>query len=228
MKLFTIIGILVILMSSSAPAQKKYSFVSLKGGLSIPVGQYADKNLETGCFTELGFTVGIEGAWYFKPWLGVGGQFGLNLHPVDVSTLGWEKVQDDPFLQDVTIRSDPYQVITGTVGLFSRWNFWKMLSLHGKILGGMMWAKTPYQLYKPEYFLTGPEYFEITSSKDRNLAGIVGAGLQVDVSPCIAFRAEGEFTYSKMVFGFSTAGGPRYDYRTISFINTTLALIIIL
>ena len=91
-----------------------------------------------------------------------------------------------------------------------------------------MWAKTPYQLYKPTYFMTGPEYFEITSAKDRNFCGIAGAGIQVDVSPCIALRAEGEFAYSKMVFGFNTAVGPRYEYRTITYVNTSLALIIIL
>jgi hypothetical protein len=174
----------------------------------------------------LGFTAGAEGAWYFKPWLGVGGQFGIHFHPVDVRSLGWEKVQDDPFLQDVIIRSDPYQIITGTIGLYSRWNFWKVLSLHGKILGGVMWAKTPYQLYKPEYFLTGPEYFEITSAKDRNLAGGLGAGIQVEAGGCIAFRLEGEYYYSKMVFAFRTAGETRLDYRDISFVNTTLALVI--
>jgi len=76
--------------------------------------------------------------------------------------------------------------------------------------------------------MVGPKYFEFTSSKDRNLAGIIGAGIQVDVSSCIAFRAEGEFQFSKMVFGFNTASGPRYEHRTISYINTTLALIIIL
>ena len=103
-----------------------------------------------------------------------------------------------------------------------------MLSLHGKLLGGVMWAKTPYQLYKPEYFLVGPDYFEITSSKDRSPMILVGAGIQVEVSPCIAFRVEGEYQYSKLVFGFNSATGPRYEYRTISFVNTTLALIIIL
>ena len=222
------VSLFLILLSVSAFSQNKYSYVGLKGGLSIPVGPYKAKDLETGCFTELGFTVSVEGAWYFKNYLGVGGQFGLNFHPVDVRSLGWEKVINDPFLNDLTIRSDPYQIITGAVGLFSRWDFWKVLSLHGKLMGGLMWAKTPYQLYKPEYFLVGPEYFEITSSKDRNFMGIAGAGIQVEVSPCIAFRAEAELQYSEMVFGFNTALGPRYEYRTISYINTSLVLIIVL
>jgi hypothetical protein len=217
-----------LLISSAVYCQDKPSFVSLKGGVSIPVKPYSGKDLETGCFTTVGFNVGVEGAWYFLPYLGIGGQFGLNLHPVDVSTLGYEKVQDDPFLQDVTIRSDPYQLITSAAGIYAQWSFWKILSLHGKLLGGMMWAKTPYQLYKPTYFLTGPEYFEITPSKDRNLAGIIGAGLQVEASPCIAFRLEGEYAYSKMVFGFRTATTTRFEYKTITYVNTTLALIILL
>ena len=222
------ISIIFILVCNSAYTQDKSSYVGLRGGLSIPVGQYKAKDLQNGCFTQAGFNVGIEGAWYFKHYLGVGGQFGLNFHPVDVGSLGYKKVINDPFLADLTIRSEPYQIITAAAGLFSRWNFWKRLSLHGKFLGGMMWAKTPYQLYKPEYFIVGPEYFEITSSKDRNFAGIIGTGIQVDISPCIALRADGDFQFSKMVFGFNTASGPRYEHRTISYINTILALIIIL
>ena len=223
-----IIFILFILLSHAIYAQSKGSFIGIRGGLSIPVGEYASKNLENGCFAQLGFTVGAEGAWYFKHYMGIGGQFGFNLHPVDVSTLGYEKVINNPFLSDLTIRSDPYQIITTAVGIYSKWNFWKYLSLHGKLLGGIMWAKTPYQLYKPEYFLVGPEYFEITSSKDRNFMGIIGAGIQADLSPCIAIRIEGEYQYSKMVFGFNTGLGTRYDHRTISYINTTLGLILIL
>jgi len=213
-------------MCQSLLAQNKGSFVSLKGGASFPIGQYASADLDKGCFTKSGFNAGIEGAWYFKPYLGIGGQFGYNLHTVDVGLLGYEKVKADEFLLDVTIRSDPYQVLTGGIGLFSKWNFWKYLSLHGKILGGIMWAKTPYQLYKPTYFQAGPDYYEITSSKDWNFMAEGGLGLQVDLTSCIALRIEGEILYSKMVFGFSTAQETRYDHRVISFVNNTLALII--
>ncbi len=225
---YIIVGVIIIFISNSVNAQEKNYYIGLNSGLSIPIGQYKAKDLESGCFTQTGFTVGVEGAWYFINNLGVGGQFGFNLHPVDVGVLGYEKVINDPFLLDLIIRSDPYQIITGAIGLFYKWNFDKRLSLHGKILGGMMWAKTPYQLYKPEYFMVGPEYFEITSSKDNNLMGIAGAGIQVDISQCIALRVNGEFQYSKMVFGFQSASSTRYDHRTISFITTSLMLIFVL
>ncbi|NOX85983.1 MAG: hypothetical protein GXO86_08465 [Chlorobi bacterium] len=224
-----LVSILFILLSvMPGKAQDKGSFIGIHGGLSIPVGEYKAKNLENGCFTLPGFNIGIEGSWYFKKYIGIGGQFGFNLHPVDVRALGYEKVNADPFLMDLTIRSEPYQIITGAAGLFTKWDFLKILSLSGKLLGGIMAAKTPYQLYKPIYFQTGPDYYEITSSKDRNFAMIVGAGLTINVSSCIAFRAGGEFIYSRMVFGFITASGTRYENRKISFINTTLGLIILL
>jgi len=214
------------LFIQSLTGQTQGSFVGLRGGVSFPVGQYASKSLEKGCFTQVGFTSGVEGAWYFMKYLGVGGQFSYNLHTVDVGVLGYEKVKLDPFLLDLTIRSDPYQIITGTVGLFSKWNFWNFLSVHGKILGGMMWAKTPYQLYKPTYYQQGPEYYEITPSRDRNFMVSAGLGLQFDLSPCIALRAEGEYQYSNMIFGFKSATGTRYENRVISFVNNTLSLVI--
>ncbi len=218
----------ILLWMTTVQAQNKGSFVALKGGVSIPVGDYKAKNLENGSFTLPGFNVGLEGVWYFRKFVGVGGQFGFNLHPVDVRALGYEKVKADPFLMDVTIRSEPYQVITGAVGMFAKWDFHQVLSLSGKLLGGLMAVKTPYQLYKPEYFQTGPDYYEITSSRDMNFALVAGAGLRIKASSCIAFRVGGEFVYSKMVFGFVTASGTRYEYRKIGFINTTLALLILL
>lgn len=223
-----LIGVTIILFGNSINAQNRDYFIGLRGGLSIPTGQYNEQSLQDGCFAQTGFNIGIEGAWYFKPYLGLGGQFGFNLNPVDVGSLGYEKVIDDPVLLDLYIRSDPYRIITSTIGLYFRWNLSNRLSFHSKLLGGMMWAQTPYQLYKPEYFIYGPSFFEITSSRDNNLMGLIGAGIQFDISPCIAIRAEGEFQYSEMVFGFKTSTGTRYDHRTISFFNTIIALIFVL
>lgn len=220
------LSLFVCLLLVNLRAQDNPSFIGLKGGASFPLRPYSGKNLETGCFTLPGFTTGIEGAWFFKPFLGLGGQFSYNLHPVDVGSLGYEKVQADPFLLDLTIRSDPYQVINAAVGLFTEHKVYKWFSVNGKLLGGVMWAKTPYQLYKPQYYMVGPEYYEITSSKDYNFSGTIGAGMQADVSGCLAIRLDGDLYYSKLVFGFNTANGIRYEYRTFSFINTSLMLVI--
>lgn len=219
---------LLIFISLHAFSQDKNSFISLQGGASFPVGNYASTNLDYGSFTTTGINLGIEGAWFFLPYLGVGGQAAINYHPVDVSTLGWEKVQADPFLDDVTIRSESYQVATGTIGLYGKWKFWNNLSATGKLLGGVMWGKSPYQLYKPTYFLVEPKWYEITSATDLSAAFVGGLGLRYDISGCIGLKVDADYTYAQMVYGFRTATGTRYDYRDITYINLTLGLVVIL
>ncbi len=104
------------LLTLNIYAQEKKSFIAIRGGASIPFGKYHSTSLEEGSFTQTGFNVSLEGAWFFLPKFGVGASTGINLHPVDVSALGWEVVQNDPFMEDVYIRSDPYQIITAMGG----------------------------------------------------------------------------------------------------------------
>lgn len=224
MKYFITIVFLTFTMISIG--QEKHSFISLQSGVSIPVGKYSAYNLDESCFTTTGLNFNIEGAWFFKSWLGVGAQVGASFHPVDVSVLGYAKVLADPFVSDMSIRSDSYQMGTGTIGLFGRWDFLKNFSLQGKFLGGLMWGKTPYQLYKPEYFLVEPKWYEITPSQDYSFALTTGLAVQYDLSGCIGLKAGADYTFSKMEFGYTTATGIRYDKRDIGFINVDLAVVI--
>ena len=218
--------ILVILTAGfySLQAQDKPSFVGIRSGVSIPFGKYHATTLDGGSFTQAGFNVSAEGAWFFKPKFGIGASVGLNLHPVDVYRLGWEKVQADPFLQDVYIRSNPYQIITAMAGFYTQLPIKGKFWFTGKLLGGLLYGKTPYQLYKPEYFLTGPEYYEITSSKDYKFSWQAGIGFRYDISPCFGIVMDSDIFYDKLIFGLRTLGGTRYDEHIISFINTTLGV----
>jgi len=207
-------------------SQSTSSFFSIRGGISFPTGKYASWDLQKGSFTLPGVTASIEGAWFFLPFLGIGGEAGINFHPIDVTTLGWAKVQNDPFLMDVTIRSDPFQIITGSAGLYGNIYILNKISLQGKMMGGLMWGETPYQLYKPQYFLVGPDYFEITSSKDKSFMFLGGAGIQYDISSCIGINVVGEFIASDLSFRFQTASGIRVDEKPVRIVNLTLGLII--
>lgn len=209
---------------SQGLGQEKTSFVGINAGVSIPYGKFRSTDLEDGSFALTGMNVNMEGAWYFLPKLGVGASVGFNLNPVDVSSLGWEKVINDPFLNDLTIRSDPYLTVTAMAGLYTKLPIYKTLYFSGKLLGGLLYGRTPYQLYKPEYFLAGPDYYEITSAQDWKFSWQAGAGLIYDVSPCIGLILEGVIMYDKLSFNFRTANGTRTDVHTISLINTTLGV----
>jgi hypothetical protein len=204
--------------------QNKPSFISIRGGASIPIGEYHQKNLEGGSFALTGFNVSAEGAWFFHQYFGVGASAGINFHPVDVGALGWEKVLTDPFLDDLYIRSEPYKIITAMAGFYTQLPIKGKFSAAGKLLGGLLWGQTPYQLYKPQYFLVGPSYYEITSAIDWKFSWQAGIGLRYEISPCFGLILDGEIIYDQLDFQFNTATGIRTDERKISFINTTLGI----
>ncbi len=223
-----ILFMLMTFISLQGFAQHTNSFISLRSGVSMPLKPYSSHNLETGSFTTLGINVSIDGAWFFTDHFGVGGQAGLNLHPVDVSALARAKVDADPFLSGLTIRSDPFRVINAALGIYTRWNVRKNFSVNAKLLGGILWATTAYQLYKPTYFLTGPDYYEITSARDHKFILEPGIGLEYKITSCLALKAEAELLSRTMQFGFKTWKGIRYDRKRINFINTVVGIAIFL
>jgi len=220
--------LLMIFLSLQSYAQHTNSFISLRSGVSIPLKPYSSHNLGKGSFTTLGINVSVDGAWFFTDHFGVGGQVGLNLHPVDVSALARAKVNADPFLSNLTIRSDPFRVINAALGIYTRWNMGENFSVNAKLLGGILWANTAYQLYKPTYFLAGPDYYEITTARDHKFILEPGIGMEYKISSCFALKADVELLSRTMQFGFSTWKGIRYDRKRISFINTVIGIAIFL
>jgi hypothetical protein len=219
---------LFIFVSILVRAQDFPSFVSIRSGVSIPVGDYAFKELEGGSYAQPGFNVTLGGAWFFKPKFGVEAIASMNLHPVDVASLGRSKVDADPFLLDVTIRSDPYLIITSMIGPAVQLPLGGRFSIKGKFLGGLLYGKTPYQLYKPEYFGVNAPWSEITSSQDWKLSWQAGIGLAYYLS-CVGFVFDTEIIHDQLEFMFNTAGGGvRIDYKTISIINATLGIHLLL
>ncbi len=223
-KINRILLLFCLLLGITSFGQKKPSFIAMRGGVSIPFGKYHEKDLDGGSFTLAGFNVSAEGAWFFHPKFGVGASAGINFHPVDVGVLGWEKVQADPFLDDLYIRSDPYKIITAMAGFYAQLPIKGKFFFTGKILGGLLWGQTPYQLYKPEYFMVGPDYFEITSAVDSKFSWTAGIGFRYDISPCFGLVLDSEIYYDQLNFQFQTYSTIRTEEKIISFVNTTLGI----
>ena len=205
-----------------AHAQDKPSFIGMRSGVSIPFGKYAEKNLDDGCFAQAGFNVTVEGAWFFKPKFGVGASVSLDLHPVDVASLAKARVDEDPFLNNVVVRSEPYLIITAMVGPYFQLPVSSRFSVSAKLLGGLLYGKTPYQLYKPDYYLLPNNWAEITSAKDWKFSWQTGVGMRYNLSSCIDLIIDTDLYYDQFLFSFSTNQGVRTDKKTISFINATV------
>lgn len=209
-------------------AQELPSFVSIRSGVSVPFGKYASKDLEKGCFTQPGINISLGGAWFFKPKLGIEANVAVNYHSVDVASLGRARIDSDPFLVDVTIRSNPYMIVTAMTGPVAQLALGGTFSVKGKLLCGLLYGKTPYQLYKPEYFGVDAPWAEITSAQNWKFSWQGGIGLAWYLS-CVGFVFDTEIIHDQLEFTFNTSGGGvRTDYKTVSIINTTLGILILL
>lgn len=221
----TVISILLGLLLTITSAQEKPSFISLNTGVSMPVGGFHSTELPDGGFAQAGMNVSLEGAWFLTPWLGAGAQAMACYNPVDVGALGSEKLNNDPFLEDLVIRSDPYRTLCAYAGAYFNVALKRKFSFTAKALGGMIYASTPYQLYKAQYFMLGEKWYEITSAGDYDASFMAGAGLRYDLNEAVAFALNGEFTYNQADFTFSTATGSRTDLKVISFLNVGVGVV---
>jgi len=206
--------------------QPKHILLTMQSGVSVPLFDLARTELGKGSFALTGFTGSIEAQVLIKEkWYAVV-QGGIQLNPIDVGLLGYEKMQADPFLQSMYIRSDPFKVIHLITGPGYRRHFGTSFVLEGQLSAGVFFSSTPYQLHKTEYFLTGPPFYEITASKDVSFAFGVGLRLVYDLTPCYQLGISSQYLQSRASYNFSTGSGIRTDIRIISFWNTSLALIV--
>lgn len=200
--------------------------LQLRSGLSVPLFEYSSNTLKSGCFTNPGLTtsVAISGKVY-KHWNFVV-QSGLQLHPVSVGLLGYYKVLDDPFLLDVTIRSAPYTIIHLVGGPEFSYNVSKKTFINAAIYSGTFLSTTPHQIYKPTYYMVGPEFYEISSASDLSFA--YGAGLTIgyQITPCYEIAIVSDILRSKAGFNFISQNGVRTDWRQITMLNISASLML--
>lgn len=189
---------------------------------SIPLSNFAAKSLDGGSFALAGFSGGMGLQWTIKSGFSVRIQAAAARHSIDVGSLGNEKVQQDPFLEDVYIRSEAFKNNTLLAGPAYRLKIRKRISLDGRLLAGLAQSQTPYQLYKPKYFLTGPSFYEITSATDYSFVWGASAVLMFDFSRCYQLGFSAEYLRTKAVFGFDSASGFREDIRKLGLLNLGL------
>lgn len=222
----TIILVFVLILGLDTMAGDGKSFLMLRSGLAVPVGKYGSNIFDGGSFTTLGVSYGAEGAWFFKNFIGVGADINYSLQTVDVSALGASMVAHDPFLGDVYIRSESYQMLSFTAGFYSSVDIFNRISIRPKLLGGIMYGRTPFQLFEPEYFMVGPEYYKITPSRASGFAIKAGIAIHYSLNNCLGIALSSDYSYSPMKFGFSTGNGFVYRKKNISYFDFSLGLVI--
>ena len=223
----TLTIIISVFILSGLHAQQNRSFIGFRLGPSFPLGGFSAKELPDGGFALTGLGVELDGAWFFLPWLGVGASANMHFHPIDAGELGDQKLAANEFLTALSIRSGPYPSGSLYGGLYFEWPVVKKLSVTSKAEGGMMYAQTPYQLYKAEYYLVGKNWYEVTAAGDYEGSFRAGAGLAWQLNDLLGFSLQGDYTWNKMEFIFLTSdGSTRVDEKVMSFVNLSAGLVL--
>jgi len=222
-----IIFLFILSFSLNAMAGDGKSFFALKASYSLPVGDYALYDLDKGCFTTNGLTLGAEGAWYFYKNFGVGADVGYSLHTVDAIGIANKIIEDAILLNQLYVRSDPYRMITTMAGVYYSIDIIDKLRIEPKLLAGMMFGQTPWQLYEQELYLLGDSYYKITPSKANAFAFKVGVSVKYQLSPCIALSLMTDYSQSDLSFGFYSSDELNYRKRKISYFDFGMGLVIV-
>ncbi len=218
--------IFLLLNSLLSQSQPIIYHLGLQGGASIPILDFSSSDLQKGSFALTGFTTSADAKVIFNNTLGGFIQAGIQLLPVDVGPLGYEKVKADPFLQDLYIRSDPFKIIHLLAGPVYQIPLWKSFIFEGQVGAGVFLSSTPYQLYKPSFFFMGPPYYEITPSQDVSFAYSASIKAIYDLTPCYQIALSSQIMNSKASFDFESSTRVRTDIRNISLLNISLSLIL--
>jgi len=175
---------------------------------------FALPGISSGIHTNLGL---------FSRW-GLRIHFQINMNDVDTYALAQEKLKLDAFLQELTIRSEPYVSLILNIGPAYTIKILPESDLNIFLLGGAGWGRSPYQLHKTKYFLVGPGYYEITPAKDYSLA--LQSGFDVDYlfHKNLAAVLSGDMVYTVYAFGFTTYTGARTERKEVFLINISAGL----
>jgi len=221
----TVIVLFVTQLSLKLSAQH-HVFVSLNSGVTLPVQKFATNNLDDGSFADPGLSFGGEVVWYFMPNLGFGVEGNINNNPIDVSALTQEKLNEDSFLEELSIRAESFSTSTITAGIYGKYPLNSRFWVGGKIMAGWIRCHTAYQLYRTQYYQVGPTYYEITSSRDDAFLIVPGIGITYLFPRGIGFKMEGAFVSKQMAFPFQTSQGLVYKERQVSYLQVMLGLVI--
>ena len=182
---------------------------SLTGDVDDPQGRFSVGG---------GWTSGFEGAWFFMPWLGVGGEWSVASFPIDNSGL----VIEDPEIDEIVaeILTQPLGAESYYLGPFFNLALGSRRSLNGKLTAGLnapatgkITARIEDEFQDSVGFKEFPLY---QYEGDETFGWAAGAAVRWVVSEHIGIRAFVEWNSSH----------PDYTFRAVTGVNEDGSLII--
>lgn len=211
MKLKIMTAALVIVVSTIAMAfaQKPAPFIGITGGISFPLGNWgkADYIVSTTSFANdlagyagTGQWIGIEGAYFFSKYVGVGALFNYGSNKTkDIDSLsgGYRESFD---VDQVTTTAGSWKVLDFMPGLYFNFPVYQKLAVTARALAGITSASTPLITVDVEDGGIDDGTFTQESSSKTAFGFDIGAGLSYPVIKSLLIQLNGDFSYSKPDF----------------------------
>jgi hypothetical protein len=191
-------------------AQKYNSFVGIRFGGALPMGQFASHEFGKGGYALLGKSFGGEAAWFISPKLGFGVDISMNSFDFASGYYAEDYLQNTPEYKSVDLLSGPYKLSTYMAGAYYKIAISQKLHTSIKLMGGIFKARTPDQFYGVNTFLVGRLNFWKTSSQDLKFSFLTGVSFEYKLYEQVSFLLQADFTFVKAAFTFNAGTTSSY------------------
>ena len=209
-----IYNILVFCLLINVPvlAQKFDSFVGIRFGAVLPMGEFASHEYGYGGYALLGKSFGGEAAWFITPKIGFGVdacmntcEFASGYYAQDIYEAN---IQD---YNKVTYISGPYRIKTFMGGAYYKMAFSPKFHTSFKLMGGLYIARSPDQMYRIEAkFLNLNSYGWKYGATDKNFSFLAGASFEYKLYNEVSLLIQADFSYTRASFTFITSSTTGY------------------
>jgi hypothetical protein len=224
-KITILLLILLIVLPNNSHGQDLRKFrINLQSGLALPYGQLASKNFSNGGYAVYGTGSSAEAIWQFNKQLSAGVAFSMSEFPFDENTYAQDLVDDDVFMDNLYMKSDPFEVLTYTTAMYYSGAILKKIQLSGKLGGGIIWAQTPDQLFSATYFGGIKRTYKVTPSRDTKPVLTTGITCHYQLFEHVDVLLFADYYLADMGFNFRTATTTYTRWLTFSYINAGIGI----
>ncbi len=209
--------ILLILSCLNYPivfAQKHNSFIGIRFGAALPMGELASHNYGYGGYALLGKSYGLEGAWFITPKIGLGLDYNSNSFEFASGYYSQDVLQaNSQDYSHVSVLSSPYKIKTFMGGIYYKIHGTSKFSSTIKLMAGMFRASTPDQLYNIITISYGNLSWWKTSASNLKWTFLTGLSLEYKLYDQVTLLLQTDFTYARPSFRFIKSQTESYvDY----------------
>jgi len=197
---------------NSVSAQHDNSFVGLRFGGALPLGEFSSHEFGYGGYALLGKCYGIEGAWYINPKIGFGIDISTNSFGFASGYYIEDYIETEPSFSGIDMLSGPYKVNTYMGGAYYKVSISNKFYSTFKLMGGIFKAWTPDQLYSANAFIAGNLTFWKTGTYDTEFTFLTGASFEYKLYDHVTLVLQADFTYAQPGFVYTRGDTSYTDY----------------